>query len=96
MFAPDYAPEEIAEIAAKLRKAAGLGEPTGVAHDATAPTASWARSRTDRLMAELTKLESKLAEVLGLAGRPRAPTDTVKGMLDDDEPALGRAARADE
>ena len=31
MFAPDYAPEEIAEIARKLRVAAGLPEkPTGV------------------------------------------------------------------
>ena len=31
VFAPDYAPEEIAEIAVKLRKAAGLSdEPTGV------------------------------------------------------------------
>ena len=31
VFAPDYAPEEIAEIATKLRKAAGLpDEPTGV------------------------------------------------------------------
>ncbi len=31
VFAPDYAPEEIAEIAKKLRKSAGLGdEPTGV------------------------------------------------------------------
>ena len=31
VFAPDYAPEEIAEIARKLRKAAGLSdEPTGV------------------------------------------------------------------
>ena len=31
VFAPDYAPEEIAEIARKLRKSAGLGdEPTGV------------------------------------------------------------------
>ena len=31
VFAPDYAPEEIAEIARKLRNAAGLGdEPTGV------------------------------------------------------------------
>ena len=30
VFAPDYAPEEIAEIAAKLRTAAGLPkEPTG-------------------------------------------------------------------
>ena len=31
MFAPDYAPEEIAQIAEKLRQAAGLPkEPTGV------------------------------------------------------------------
>ena len=31
VFAPDYAPEEIAEIARKLREAAGLSdEPTGV------------------------------------------------------------------
>jgi Mn-containing catalase len=31
VFAPDYAPEEIAEIARKLREAAGLpDEPTGV------------------------------------------------------------------
>ena len=31
MFAPDYAPEEIALIAEKLRQAAGLPkEPTGV------------------------------------------------------------------
>ncbi len=34
-FAPDYAPEEIAEIARRLRKQAGLGdEPTGVVTDA--------------------------------------------------------------
>jgi hypothetical protein len=31
VFAPDYAPEDVAEIAKKLREAAGLGaEPTGV------------------------------------------------------------------
>ena len=31
MFAPDYAPEEVAEIARSLREAAGLpDEPTGV------------------------------------------------------------------
>jgi Mn-containing catalase len=31
VFAPDYAPEEIAEIARKLRQAAGLpDEPTGI------------------------------------------------------------------
>jgi Mn-containing catalase len=34
-FAPDYAPDEIAEIAAKLRQAAGLGaKPTGVVANA--------------------------------------------------------------
>jgi hypothetical protein len=36
-------------------------------------------------MAELTVLESKLAEVLGLAGAAQAATEKVKGMLDDDE-----------
>jgi hypothetical protein len=39
-------------------------------------------------MAELTNLESKLAEVLGLAGAARGATETVKGMLDDDEQDL--------
>ncbi|MCW2995139.1 MAG: hypothetical protein JWQ18_2634, partial [Conexibacter sp.] len=29
VFAPDYAPEDIAEIAQKLRKAAGFDAPTG-------------------------------------------------------------------
>jgi Mn-containing catalase len=39
VFAPDYAPEELAEIAAKLRKHAGLSkEPTGIV--AEAPTRS--------------------------------------------------------
>jgi hypothetical protein len=36
-------------------------------------------------MAELTKLESKIAEVLGLAEASKGATETVKGMLDDDE-----------
>jgi hypothetical protein len=36
-------------------------------------------------MAELTNLESKLAEVLGLAGAAKGAAETVKGMLDDDE-----------
>jgi hypothetical protein len=39
-------------------------------------------------MAELTKLESKLAEVIGLAGAARDSIDKVKGMLDDDEQDL--------
>ncbi len=36
-------------------------------------------------MAELTKLESKLAEVIGLAGAARDSVDKVKSMLDEDE-----------
>jgi hypothetical protein len=36
-------------------------------------------------MAELTNLESKLAEVLGLASAAKGATEKVKGMLDDDE-----------
>jgi hypothetical protein len=36
-------------------------------------------------MAELTHLETKLAEVLGLAQAARAATDKVRGMLDDGE-----------
>ena len=36
-------------------------------------------------MAELTNLESKLAEVLGLAGAAKDATETVKGMLEEDE-----------
>jgi hypothetical protein len=34
-------------------------------------------------MAELTKLETKLAEVLGLAQAAKGATQTVKGMLED-------------
>ena len=37
VFAPDYAPEEIAEIAQKLRKAAG---PAGQGHRASSPTSN--------------------------------------------------------
>jgi hypothetical protein len=36
-------------------------------------------------MAELTKLESKLAEVLGLAQAAKGATQTVKGMLEDEQ-----------
>jgi hypothetical protein len=39
-------------------------------------------------MAELTNLESKLAEVLGLAGAAKGATEKVKGMLDDDQQDL--------
>jgi Mn-containing catalase len=52
VFAPDYAPEEIAEIAAKLRQKAGLPkEPTGVvANGSTAKpkTAARAKAKTTR------------------------------------------------
>jgi len=36
-------------------------------------------------MADLTNLESKLAEVLGLAAASKSATEKVKGMLDEDE-----------
>jgi hypothetical protein len=36
-------------------------------------------------MAALTKLESKLAEVIGLAGAAKDSVDAVKRLLDDDE-----------
>jgi hypothetical protein len=45
-------------------------------------------------MAELTNLESKLAEVLGLAEASKGTAETVKGMLDADEQDLtGRLER---
>jgi hypothetical protein len=44
-------------------------------------------------MAELTNLESKLAEVLGLAGAAKGAAETVKGMLDGEEQDL--AAKLD-
>jgi hypothetical protein len=44
-------------------------------------------------MAELTNLESKLAEVLGLAEAAKGAAETVKGMLDDNEQDL--ASRLD-
>ena len=49
VFAPDYAPEEIAEIAQKLRQRAGLGkEPTGVVANGSdgAPQAKRSRAST--------------------------------------------------
>jgi hypothetical protein len=39
-------------------------------------------------MAELPKLEGKLAEVLGLGGAAKGATETVKSLLDDDEQDL--------
>jgi hypothetical protein len=47
VFAPDYAPEEIAEIAFKLRKAAGLPkEPTGAVAVGKPNAQTQRRSRT--------------------------------------------------
>jgi hypothetical protein len=43
------------------------------------------------MMAELTNLESKLAEVLGLAEASKGASETVKGMLDEDEQDLADA-----
>jgi hypothetical protein len=39
-------------------------------------------------MADLTNLESKIAEVLGLAAASKGAAETVKGMLGDDEQEL--------
>ena len=48
-------------------------------------------------MAELTNLESKLAEVLGLAEASKSATETVKSMLDEDQQDLtGRLDRMQE
>jgi hypothetical protein len=49
VFAPDYAPEEIAEIAAKLRQQAGLPkEPTGLVADLEAQTKRATRKASSR------------------------------------------------
>src|SRR4051794_22656115 len=49
VFAPDYAPEEIAEIAAKLRERAGLPkEPTGLVADLQAETARATKKATSK------------------------------------------------
>jgi Mn-containing catalase len=46
VFAPDYAPDEIAEIAAKLREQAGLPkEPTGEVADGLASSRSSSRTK---------------------------------------------------
>jgi hypothetical protein len=46
VFAPDYAPEEIAEIAAKLRKQAGLSkEPTGVVANGSGRSSSPSKAK---------------------------------------------------
>ncbi len=39
-------------------------------------------------MADLTNLESKIAEVLGLAAASKTATEKVKSMLEDDEQDL--------
>jgi hypothetical protein len=42
-------------------------------------------------VAEVTNLESKLAEVLGLAGAAKGATEKAKGMLDEDEQDIAGA-----
>ena len=49
VFAPDYAPEEIAEIATKLRQQAGLPkEPTGLVADLRSKTKRATKKATAR------------------------------------------------
>jgi Mn-containing catalase len=49
VFAPDYAPEEISEIAARLRQRAGLPkEPTGLVADLRAATKRSTKKATSR------------------------------------------------
>jgi hypothetical protein len=49
VFAPDYAPEEIAEIATKLRQRAGLPkEPTGLVADLKQQARRCTRKATSR------------------------------------------------
>ena len=56
VFAPDYAPEEIAEIATKLRQTAGLPkEPTGLVADLEAQTKRSTKKATSRSKARSRK-----------------------------------------
>jgi Mn-containing catalase len=56
VFAPDYAPEEIAEIATKLRQTAGLPkEPTGLVADLEAQTKRSSKKATSRSKARSSK-----------------------------------------
>ena len=82
VFAPGYAPEEISEIARKLRKAAGLGdEPTGVVATAKRrrrqDLGSWCFVVGDADEAE----EGGLGRVLGLAMAGQDAAREVRGML---------------
>ena len=56
VFAPDYAPEEIAEIAARLRAAAGLPDaPTGIVADAPVAKKRSTSSKKKRPKAAVAK-----------------------------------------
>ena len=91
VFAPDYAPEEIAEIARKLRQAAGLpDEPTGVVANDTNGRRRQGQAGRLLAMATLTKLESKVAEVLGLAMAAQDSTRLIRGMLSSEHKGLSK------
>ena len=56
VFAPDYAPEEIAEIARKLRTAAGLSdEPTGVVASTSANGGRTAKTSSGKAKSSSSK-----------------------------------------
>lgn len=56
VFAPDYAPEEISEIAAKLRQQAGLPkEPTGLVADLKEATKRSTKKASSRSTARSRK-----------------------------------------
>ncbi|HJU46580.1 MAG TPA: manganese catalase family protein [Gaiellaceae bacterium] len=60
VFAPDYAPEEIAEIAAKLRVKAGMPkEPTGLVADLQAKVRAKSGARKPRSRASSTRTRSR-------------------------------------
>jgi hypothetical protein len=83
VFAPDYEPEEIAEIATKLRQKAGLPkEPTGLVADFKKQTKRSTRKATSRAKRAPAK---KLATIIRGKGRRllpdvflRAPTARVE------------------
>jgi hypothetical protein len=61
VFAPDYAPEEIAEIAKKLRRGVGLpAEPTGLVADLQ-----------ERVTRQRTKRPTRKSAATGKAATPR-------------------------
>jgi hypothetical protein len=77
VFAPDYAPEEIAEIARKLRNAAGLSdEPTGVVANDTDGVMSKARSRAPSADGDADHAREQARRRTGRVRRGVTPTVT--------------------